>query len=297
MTALLRSERARRGLRPTDLAEAIGVHPMSILRWERRERLPGPAHIHALARVLELEPARVADFFDDARAAAPAEPGPAGHRGQGVRALRWRAEVSASAIAAALAVPVSTVYNWEAGRARIPDSHIPALADALGLTPAALVERLRRPAAAIERPGAPPSPLRQLRHRCRLSQARAAAAAGVDRHALGAWERGKAVPPLVAVRRLARTYGVSVATVARAAGVEPPRLLDRGQWRSGDLPAVLRTLRQWAGITQPELAARCSCSTAAVRTWEAGRGAPSARMRARLERAFGLPDGALAAAI
>ncbi len=84
MTTLLRSERSRRGLRATDLAREIGVHPMSILRWERRERLPGPAHIHALARALELEPAHVAGFFHDARSAgrrgragAP-RPGPAG---------------------------------------------------------------------------------------------------------------------------------------------------------------------------------------------------------------------------
>lgn len=297
MTTLLRSERARRGLRATDLAQEIGVHPMSILRWERRERLPGPVHIHALARVLELEPAHVAGFFDDARSAAPSAAAPAGHRGQALRALRWRASVSAAAIAREIGVPVSTVYNWEAGRARIPAERIASLADALGLSPEVLVAQLAAPTTVLGQSRPPTSPLRRLRHRARLSQARAAVAAGVDRHALGSWERGAGTPPLAAIRRLAAAYGAPVAHVARAAGVEPPHLLDRTRWRPGDLPGVIRTLREWAGLTQGELAGRCGCSAAAVRTWESARVVPSGRMVARLERAFGLPSGALTAAI
>lgn len=294
MTTLLRSERARRGLRATDLAQEIGVHPMSILRWERRERLPGPVHIHALARVLELEPAHVAGFFHDARPASAAE---AGHRGQGLRGLRWRASVSATHLADQVGVPASTVYNWEAGRARIPTERVDGLAQALGLSAEALVAQLAAPTAAPGRPRPPSSPLRRLRHRARLSQARAAAAAGVDRHALGSWERGAGTPPLAAIRRLATAYGVPVAQVARAAGVEPPHLLDRTRWGRGDLPGVIRTLREWAGLTQGDLARRCGCSAAAVRTWESARVVPSGRMVARLELAFGLPAGALDAAL
>lgn len=296
MTTLLRSERDRRGLRAADLAREIGVHPMSILRWERRERLPGPVHIHALARVLEIEPARIAGFFDDHRAAERPERIPPSHRGAGLRALRLRAGVSVTTIAGAVGIPASTVYNWEAGRVRIPDRHLSSLAAALDLTPTGLAARLAAPAGPVPTLGAPMSPLRRLRHRCRLSQSRTAAAAGIDRHALGAWERGESTPPLAALRLLGRVYGVPVDTVARAAGVQPPHLLDRRQWQPGDLPAVLRTLRQWTGLTQSQLAARCGCSSAAVRTWETGRTSPSARLLARLEHAFGLPAGALAIA-
>lgn len=292
MTTLLRAERARRGLRATDLAREIGVHPMSILRWERRERLPGPVHIHALARVLELEPARIAGFFDDVRTPSP-NASPAGHRGQGLRSLRLRAGVPVNAIAAALGVPASTVYNWESGRVRIPEPHLATLAATLGLSPAGLAASLASPVLVNHRPDVPPSPLRRLRHRSRLSQSRAAAVAGVDRRSLGTWERGEVTPPLVALRRLGHVYGVPVATVARAAGVAPPRLLDRRHWQSGDLPAVLRTLRQWTGLTQGQLAARSGCSAAAVRNWEAGRASPSARLLKGLERALGLPPGAL----
>lgn len=295
MTTLLRTERARRGLRATDLAQEIGVHPMSILRWERRERLPGPVHIHALARALELEPAHVAGFFDDARPAAAAAA--ASHRGQALRGLRWHRSVSAAHLADRVGVPASTIYNWEAGRARIPAERVPGLAEALGLSPEVLVARLAAPGTVLGRPRPPASPLRRLRHRARLSQARAAAAAGVDRHALGSWERGAGTPPLAAIRRLATAYGAPVAHVARAAGIEPPHLLDRTRWSPGDLPGVIRTLREWAGLTQGELADRCGCSAAAVRTWESARVVPSGRMVARLELAFGLPAGALCATL
>lgn len=295
MTTLLRSERARRGLRATDLAREIGVHPMSILRWERRERLPGPVHIHALARVLELEPAHVADFFDRARA-TPVAPA-ASHRGAALRALRWSRSVSAAALARQVGVPASTVYNWEAGRARVPADRIPRLARSLDLGADELVARLAAPSVVVGHPRPPVSPLRRLRHRARLTQARAAAAAGVDRHALGSWERGAGTPPLAAIRRLATAYGAPVSHVARAAGVEPPHLLDRTRWHPGDLPGVIRTLREWAGLTQGELAGRCGCSAAAVRTWESARVVPSGRMVARLEHAFGLPAGALDAAL
>lgn len=297
MTTLLRSERARRGLRATDLAQEIGVHPMSILRWERRERLPGPVHIHALARALELEPAHVAGFFDDARPAAAASATAPSHRGQALRGLRWHRSVSAAHLADQVGVPASTIYNWEAGRARIPAARIAGLAKALGLSADVLVAQLDAPTTVLGRPRPPVSPLRRLRHRARLSQARAAAAAGVDRHALGSWERGAGTPPLAAIRRLAAAYGAPVAHVARAVGIEPPHLLDRTRWRPGDLPGVIRTLREWAGLTQGELASRCGCSAAAVRTWESARVVPSGRMVARLELAFGLPAGALSAAL
>ncbi|MBM7518542.1 helix-turn-helix domain-containing protein [Nocardioides nitrophenolicus] len=289
---LLRSVRTGRGLRAADLAAEIGVHPMSILRWERRERLPGPAHIHALARVLDLDPTRVADFFDDARAAPPPPAAP-GYRGCALRPLRWSAGVSAAAVARRAGVPVATVYNWEGGRARIPAHRIPPIAELLGVPHDDLVSALATPTPIASRPAAPAGPLRRLRHGSRLSQSRAARLAGVDRRSLGSWERGEARPSLAAVRRLARAYGVPVATVARAAGIEPPPLLDHRRWRPGDLPRVLRTLRAWAGLTQAEVARRCGCSSAAVRTWESGRTTPSARLTQRLEQTFGLRAGAL----
>jgi len=286
--SFLRDRRTSRSLTSTDLARQLGVHPTSVLRWERRERLPGPEHIRALARSLAVDPAAVAGFFDEVRPAAP--PPPDNPRGHGLRPLRRAARVPAVRIAEVVGVPPASIYNWEAGRARIPVRHVPALADLLRIETTALLGLLDQWPA--ETPPLSVSELRRLRRRTGLSQSRVAARIGVSRHSLGAWERG-ARPPLSALRPLAGVYGVPVATVARAAGVRAPRLLDRRCWAAGDLADVLVTLRQWAGIGQRELAERCRRSVSTVRGWEHGRGTPRPSSRRRLERLYGLPEGAL----
>ena len=289
MNTLLRDHRLRRDLTPAEVARRLAVHPTSVLRWERRERLPGPVHIRALASTLSLDTTTVAAFFDEVR--------PASHgahrdpRGDGLRPLRRRAGLDVRTIAAALGVLPSTVYNGEAGRVRIPALHLAGLATLLGVSAAELPALLaRRP----EEP-APPSQLRRLRRRTGLSQERVAQRIGTTRHRVGAWERGER-PPLWAVRRLAREYGVPVAQVARAAGVTPPLLLDVRRWRPGDLPAVLVALREWSGLRQRDVAGRHGWHPTTVRSWESGRARPSATSRVLLEELYGLPAGALQAA-
>ena len=289
MNTLLRDHRLRRELSASDVARRLAVHPTSVLRWERRERLPGPVHLSALASTLALETTAVAAFFDEVRPAAlgaPHDP-----RGEGLRALRRSAGVDVRTIAAVLRVPPSTVYNWEAGRVRVPAAHLPDLAAVLGVPSGSLPALLsRRP----EEP-TPPSAMRRLRRRTGLSQERVAQRIGTTRHRLGSWERGES-PPLWAVRRLARAYGVPVARVARAAGVTPPALLDLHRWRPGDLPDVLVALREWSGLRQRDVADRHGWHPTTVRSWEGGRARPSAPSRVLLEELYGLPAGALLAA-
>lgn len=212
--------------------------------------------------------------------------------GRSLRPLRVAAGVPVQRLAAAAEVHTATVYNWEAGRARIPRTAVPALAGALGVPPEALRRLLRTPLRTPEPP--PASPLRRLRQRRGMSQEAVARRVGSTRHTVGSWEGG-APPPLAMLRRLASTYGVTVASVAEAAGVAAPVELDLRRWAPGDLPAVLRTWRAWAGLTQRELADRLGCTSDAVRGWEAGRGVPSARNRQRLEQLHRLPAGALLA--
>ena len=71
MNTFLRDQRLRRALSAADVADRLDVHPMSVLRWERRERLPGPTHLRALASTLEVEMSRVSDFFDEVRRGDP----------------------------------------------------------------------------------------------------------------------------------------------------------------------------------------------------------------------------------
>lgn len=290
MNTLLRDHRLHRALSADALARHLDVHPTSVLRWERRERLPGPTHVKALARALELDTATVARFFDEAR---PSSPPPAGVRGHGLRALRERAEIPVRQLASHLDVRPATVYNWEAGTTRIPDEVLAALAAAVGLDVRRLTEWLR--SAPVAHPTAPTSGLRRLRRRTGLSQQEVAARIGTTRHRIGAWERG-ALPPLWAVRRMAAVYGVAVARVARACGVPAPPLLDPRTWAPGDLPGALVALREWSGLSQRELAERCGWHPTSVRAWERGRSRPVARSRSRLERLYGLPYGALLAA-
>lgn len=290
MTTLLREHRRLHALSADALARDLEVHPTSLLRWERRERLPGPDHVKALAHALELETTIVARFFDEAR---PAPVAAAGVRGPGLRALRTQAGVTVRELSLRLDVRPATVYNWESGRARIPAAMLPSLAETLGIEVSRLGGELR--SAPVTGSPASSSELRRLRRRTGLSQAAVAARIGTTRHRLGTWERG-GLPPLWAVRRMAAVYGVPVARVARAAGVTAPPLLDPRTWSPGDLPGALVALREWSGLTQRELAERCGWHPTSVRAWERGRVLPVARTRSRLEQLYGLRHGALLAA-
>lgn len=290
MTTLLREHRRHRALATGTLARDLDVHPTSLLRWERRERLPGPQHVTALARALELETAAVARFFDEARP----DPAPAdGVRGHGLRAVRTRVGLTVREVSLRVDVRPSTVYNWEAGRARIPAATLPVLADMLGTDVPGLVDSLR--SAPVVHRTAPSSELRRLRRRTGLSQEVVAARIGTTRHRIGTWERG-GLPPLWAVRRMAAVYGVPVSRVARAAGVTAPPLLDPRAWSPGDLPGALVALRAWSGLTQRELAERGGWHPTSVRAWERGRDCPAPRTRSRLEELYGLAHGALLSA-
>jgi transcriptional regulator with XRE-family HTH domain len=291
VNTFLRDQRLRRDLSAADVADRLDVHPMSVLRWERRERLPGPGHLRALASTLDVEMSRVSEFFDEVR--RPAPPSSPGVRGHGLRVLRRAARVPARQVASRVGVPPASVYNWETGRARIPVDHVPVLAEVLCIEAGTLHELLATAPPTVP-PPLPVTQLRQLRRRTGLSQAHVARRIGTTRHRLGAWERGEP-PTLSALRRLAVVYGVPVSRVARAAGVPAPLLLDPRRWSPGDLPQVLLVLRQWSGLTQRGLAERCGCSLSTVRAWERGRGRPGDRSRGRVERVYGLAPGSLLA--
>ncbi|HWU23567.1 MAG TPA: helix-turn-helix transcriptional regulator, partial [Nocardioides sp.] len=236
--ATLREMRVRRALAPDDVAQRLGVHPATVLRWERGERLPGPTHVVGIARILGLGTAEVAATFDPWRGGSTEQDAIVGC---GLRDLRRAAGVPVSRLAEVAGVRPSTVYNWEHGRARIPLTVLPALAGALGTN----LDRLRAGLAGAGRwrPAEVDSPLRRLRRRTGLSQAQVGSRIGAHRHSVGCWERGQC-PPLHMLRRLAEVYGVTVSVVARSAAAEAPAELDPRSWSAERAPAVLRVLRE-----------------------------------------------------
>jgi transcriptional regulator with XRE-family HTH domain len=288
-TLELRALRHASGLTATELARLVSVDPASVLRWERRERLPGPHHVRALARTLDVPPQQVSGFFDAARTPAPPQ---TGLRGTTLRGLRRARGLTGAELGRLVDVPASTVYNWEAGRSRIPHSRVAGIARALGVPADRLVALLRNAPVADVRRHLPRSPVAILRARRGLSQARAAERLGVSRSTLRQWEAGRP-PTLAAVRAMAALYGVPTVRVAEACGVAFPRHLDPSSWRPGDLPGVLRTLREWSGLTQRALGELCGARVTTVRAWENARHQPTARLRLNLEEVLRLPPGAL----
>ena len=292
----LRALRRTRRLRATDVAATLSVHPNTILRWERGERLPGPHVIHDLAQALGVPRQQITHFFDAHR--LPAEP-TTGVRGTALRPIRRRQDTTARELASRLGVPAHTIYNWESGRCRIPDQLLDPLAGALGVPSA----RLRRLLMTTPREAGPasfdiPAPtLTNLRRRRGLTVTASARFVGVSRWSIRAWEDRRTVPPLWAIRRLATLYGVRAAEVAEACGAALDVKLHPRSWRPGDFGEVLATLRAWTGVTQRDLAERLGAGTATVRAWEAGRCRPRAASLRKLERLFGLPHSALDAAV
>lgn len=124
-----------------------------------------------------------------------------------LRAARTAAKLTQTALAAAADVHPNEVGYWEAGT-RVPQVEtVAALARALGITPADLLE----PSA-----GGRPT-LRQLRVAAGLSQEQAAERAGLQKHRYAALERGEAARLTEAeVDALARALDVG-ADRARAA--------------------------------------------------------------------------------
>lgn len=288
----LRKLRGTRGLSALQLAHRLSVTPGTVHRWERRERLPGPRHVVALAEVLEVPTRQVARFFDEAR--TPSAP-ISGLPGYALRELRLGRGLTAAQVAAGLPVPAHTIYNWERGGCRIPLNLLDQLAHVLDVHPKWLVVALRG-GGVVRRPRTRHvSPMALMRIRMGISQAAAAERMGVSRSLLGQWERGGR-PNLFAIRAAASLYAVSPSQVARASGVTLPRELDLATWASGQLPAILRVLRHWSGITKRALAERCGAAVDTVRAWENGRTQPSCNFRRHLEHLYRLPTDALLAA-
>lgn len=290
-SSALRDARLDRGLSPADVAAAVGVHPQTVLRWERWERLPGWREVEGLARALAVPREAVLREVDAHR---PSPDRSAGYAGPGLRALRRRAGVPVAELARRVGVSPSTVYNWEHGRVRVPPVHVEALAVLLDLPVGDLVRVLRASAGLdVVQRAAPSTVLGRRRVDLRLTVSEVARRTGLARHRLAALEAGAPFGRASEVRALAEVLRCPPGALLRVHPVEDPLLLRPAAWAPGHLPRLVRAHRRWGGDTQAALARALGCSADAVRCWERGSATPAPTRRRALERRWRLPEHAL----
>lgn len=206
-------------------------------------------------------------YFDEAR--AQGQPTDESCAGRGLRRLGAAHRLTPSEVADRISVPPRMVYNWESGDARLPNRLLVLLAEVFSTSTDNLQRWLRRgpvrviPQAPGPQPAAPaPAGGRLAAGR---SQDQLARSVGVGLSSLKAWEYG-AAPALPAIRGLALALDLPAVKLASTLGLALPRELVSTTWQPGDLSEVLRALRLWNQLTQAELAARCGCSLASVRS-------------------------------
>lgn len=119
--------------------------------------------------------------------------------------------------------------------------------------------------------------LRRRRQDLGLTIGALAARAGLSQSFLSEIERGKKLPSLASLDRIAAALGITRSTLVPPAGADPD---------APGLPARIRLARERMGMTQEELAAAAGLSAAMISLVEAGASRPSLDAVERLARAL-----------
>jgi len=95
------------------------------------------------------------------------------------------------------------------------------------------------------------------------------------------------------MRRLASVLKVETAVIANAVKAPAPALLDPSKWTVPLMPDVLEAMRNWAGLSKEQLAARVGVHPHTITRWISDVSRPDASRLNRLEDALGLSRGTL----
>ena len=117
----LKALRKKAGLTQEELAEAIGVHSVTVSQWESDTYLPKTQNIKALAKALDVPEN---DLLNDSFAPP---------FGATLKALRKKAGLSQTQLAEKIGVSLLTLFRWEKGERQPRVDEIKALAKALGV--------------------------------------------------------------------------------------------------------------------------------------------------------------------
>ena len=311
----LRSTRVARGMSRPQLAQRLGVHVASVIRWENDVTTPRThAAIRDIRAWLEESPPEypMTEIFDP-------------DFGLRVQKKRLDLGITQEELAEYLGVSRQTLSKWENG------VYIPRLG-ASDQRDQRIVEWLHEDLPVHEMGG---DRIRNLRLASGMSQTDLARLLGVPSVTVGLWERGQVKPSGASRRRLAEwlekaprpeypvtamfdsgiglrirerrsEWGISRGELAKRLGVKEntlagwetmrrkpraknaPRILE---WLSEDVPADsyreikgidIKNARLASAMSQPELATLLGVSLPAIQNWEADRVKPQYDLRQRL---------------
>lgn len=279
--------RLDRGISQAELARRLSIGQATLSRWESAERTPHRQDVLRIAQALGMSSQTAVALFADYR---PRRRQFAG-RLPGLAMLLAARGVDEQAAAGALGVPDAVLRGWVRGARPVPVAVVDGLSSLVGQDLWPNLTALRRPLRAAPRP--PVSALAARRQQLGITQRQLGRHLGASQTTISAWEAG-ARPGRSWHAPLARALRWDVESLCAALGVGESARPDVARCEPGDLPAVLRELRESSGLSRAQLGRCVGVDPRTVGKWESGSCRPSARSLHRLAALFGVPSHHLA---
>jgi transcriptional regulator with XRE-family HTH domain len=211
--------------------------------------------------------------------------------GAHLEALRRRAGLHRSHLAARLGVSEETIRLWEKGSVQPSADRLARLIALMSLE----AEGWSALTAETAAPELPPL-ARRLRYERDLrgmTQAEAVRLLGVPQATYAGWETGRTTPAAGAMAPLATFLGMSTRDVATLCS--SPFVVDTTGWPP--FGQFLGARRQELRLSRAALAERLDVSTRSVASWELGRRIPASAQLVRIAQALEVDTASLAAAL
>lgn len=279
--------RLDRGISQAELARRLSIGQATLSRWESGERTPHRLDVLRIAQALGMPQQRAVSLFEDYR---PRRRQFAG-RLPGLALLLAARRVDEQTAARALGVSDAALRDWVRGARPVPVVVVDGLSALVGQDLWPNLPELRRPLRAAPTP--PVSALAARRQQLGITQRQLGRHLGASQTTISAWEAG-ARPGRSWHAPLARALRWDVESLCAALGVTEPTRPDVARRGPGDLPAVLRELRESSGLSRAQMGRCVGVDPRTVGKWESGSGRPSARSLRRLAALFGVPSHHLA---
>jgi transcriptional regulator with XRE-family HTH domain len=274
--------RLDRGVSQAELARRLSIGQATLSRWESGERTPHRLDVLRIAQALGMPRHTAVSLFEDYR---PRRRQFAG-RLPGLALLLAARGVDEQAAAGALGVADAALHDWLRGARPVPVVVVDGLSSLVGQDLWPKLAELRRPLRVA--PAPPVSALAARRQQLGITQRQLGRYLGASQTTISAWEAG-ARPGRAWHAPLARALRWDLESLCSALGVRERTRPDVEKCEPGDLPMVLRELRESSGLSRAQLGRCVGVDPRTVTKWESGSCRPSARSLRRLAALFGVP--------